>query len=180
MISRDANAVHVHLAEPNLSMSMPLFGREPRPVRSLCMIVPFHTPVAIRKAIVSVTVQDASKGDTATLPYTLTATAEQVELVWPEGVGVEEVIADKGIYSDETLLALDVIGAHSYVSEPDRGRHWCQNKKTPAEKRAAQRALYGNRRGIRGARARRLQRWGGELVERPFANEYETWGLRLV
>ena len=36
-------------------------------------------------AIVSVTVQDASDGDSATLPETLLMTAEQVELVQPDG-----------------------------------------------------------------------------------------------
>ena len=48
-------------------------------------------------AIVSVTVQDASDGDTATLPETLIMAAEQVELVQPDGPGVEEVVADKGV-----------------------------------------------------------------------------------
>ena len=43
--------------------------------------------------IVSVTVQDASEGDTATLPATLTMAAEQVELAQPDGPGVEEVVA---------------------------------------------------------------------------------------
>ena len=51
---------------------------------------------------------------------------------------------------------------------------------TPPEKRAAQSALYGNRRRIRGDRGRRLQRCRGELVERPFAHQYETGGLRRV
>ena len=48
-------------------------------------------------AIVAVTVQDASDGDTATLPETLIMAAEQVEAVQPNGVGVEEVVADKAI-----------------------------------------------------------------------------------
>ena len=61
-------------------------------------------------AIVSVTVQDASDGDTATLPETLIMAAEQVELVQPDGPGVEEVVADKGYHSDETLVALGAVG----------------------------------------------------------------------
>ena len=129
------------------------------------------------------TVQDASDGDPATLPKTLTMAAEQVETVQPDGAGVEEVIADKGYHSDETLVALDDVGVRSYVSEPERGRRRWQDKKTgetPPAKRTAQRALYGNRRRIRGARGRRLQRRRGELVERPFAHQYETGGLRRV
>ena len=58
-------------------------------------------------AILSVTVQDASEGDTATLPETLTMAAEQVEAVQPDGEGVQEMVADKGYHSDATLLALD-------------------------------------------------------------------------
>ena len=134
-------------------------------------------------AIVSVTVQDASDGDTATLPETLIMAAEQVELVQPDGAGVEEVVADKGYHSDEMLVGLREVGVRSHVSEPERGRRRWQDKKTgetPPEKRAAQRALYGNRRRIRGARGRRLQRRRGELVERPFAHQYETGGLRRV
>ena len=134
-------------------------------------------------AIVAVTVQDASDGDTATLPETLILAAEQVEAVQPNGVGVDEVVADKGYYSDATLVALDTIGVRSHVSEPERGRRCWQDKKTgekPPEKAAAQKALYGNRRRVRGRRGRRLQRCRGEVVERTFAHMYETGGLRRV
>ena len=71
-------------------------------------------------AILSMTVQDASEGDSATLPETLPMAAEQVEAVQPDGSGVEEVVADKGYDSDKTLVALDEIGVRSYVSEPER------------------------------------------------------------
>ena len=134
-------------------------------------------------AIVSVTVQDASDGDTATLPETLIMAAEQVELVQPDGPGVEEVVADKGYHSDETLVALGAVGVRSHVSEPERGRRCWQDKKTgetPPEKRAAQKALYANRRRVRGRRGRRLQRCRGEVVERTFAHLYETGGMRRV
>ena len=62
------------------------------------------------RSLVSVSVQDASDGDTATLPETLLImAAEQVEApVQPDGSGIEEVVADKGYHSDETLVALGV------------------------------------------------------------------------
>ena len=69
------------------------------------------------------------------------------------------------------------VGVRSYLPEPNRGRRRWRDKKTgelSAEKAAAQRALYGNRRRARGDRGRRLQRRRGELVERPFAHQYET------
>ena len=134
-------------------------------------------------AIVSVTVQDASDGDSATLPETLLMAVEQVELVQPDNPGVEEVVADKGYHSDETLVALGAVGVRSQVSEPERGRRCWQDKKTgetPPEKRAAQKALYANRRRVRGRRGRRLQRCRGEVVERTFAHMYETGGMRRV
>ena len=116
-------------------------------------------------AILSVTVQGASEGDSATLPATLTMAAEQVEAVQPAGAEVEEVVADKGYHSDATLVALDEIGVRSYVSEPERGRRCWQDKKTgetPAEKRAAQKALYGSpQTGVGGLRRDRRVGWRG-------------------
>ena len=55
---------------------------------------------------------------------------EQVELVQPDNSGVEEVVADKGYHSDETLVALGAVGVRSQVSEPERGRRCWQDKKT--------------------------------------------------
>ena len=81
-------------------------------------------------AILSVTVQDASEGDTATLPETLTKAAEQVEAVQPAGEGVEEVVAAKGYHSDATLVALDDLRVRSYIAEPERGRRRWQDPKT--------------------------------------------------
>jgi len=48
-------------------------------------------------AVVGVTVQDASSGDTTTMVETLVTAAEQVEAVLPAGGSVAEVVADKGV-----------------------------------------------------------------------------------
>ena len=123
-------------------------------------------------AIVGVTVQDASAGDTTTLVDTLVTAAEQVEAVGAPGI--VEVVADKGYHSNETMVGFAAIGVRSYVSEPDRGRrHW---KGQPA----ARDAVYANRRRIRGARGKRLLRQRGELLERPNAHLYETGRMRRV
>ena len=53
-------------------------------------------------AIVGVTVQDASAGDTTTLVDTLVTAAEQVEAVGAPGIA--EVVADKGYHSNETMV----------------------------------------------------------------------------
>ena len=123
-------------------------------------------------AIVGVTVQDASAGDTTTLVDTLVTAAEQVEAVGAPGIA--EVVADKGYHSNETMVGFAAIGVRSYVSEPDRGRrHWTGQA-------AARDAVYANRRRIRGARGKRLLRQRGELLERPNAHLYETGRMRRV
>ena len=123
-------------------------------------------------AIVGVTVQDASAGDTTTLVDTLVTAAEQVEAVGAPGIA--EIVADKGYHSNETMVGFAAIGVRSYVSEPDRGR---RNWKGQA---AARDAVYANRRRIRGARGKRLLRQRGELLERPNAHLYETGRMRRV
>ena len=135
-------------------------------------------------AVLSVTVQDASKGDSETLPETLTKAAEQVEAVRPDGEGVEEVVADKGCHSDATLTALDDLGVRSYISEPERGRRRWRDGRTgemPAEKRAAQRALYGNRRRARGnpgpSSSATTRRTGGAAVRAPVRNRGDAPGV---
>ena len=123
-------------------------------------------------AIVGVTVQDASAGDTTTLAETLITAAEQVEAVGARGI--VEVVADKGYHSNETMVGFAVSRVRSYVSEPDRGRRRWKGKT------AARDAVYANRRRIRGARAKRLLRQRGELLERPNAHLYDTGGMRRV
>ena len=123
-------------------------------------------------AIVGVTVQDASAGDTTTLAETLITAAEQVEAVGARGI--VEVVADKGYHSNETMVGFALSRVRSYVSEPDRGRRRWKGKT------AARDAVYANRRRIRGARGKRLLRQRGELLERPNAHLYETGGMRRV
>jgi transposase len=126
-------------------------------------------------AIVAVTLQGADQGDTTTIVATATAAAEQIEAAQAdvkEPQPLEEIIADKGYHSNETMVALAAVGIRSYVSEPDRGRRdW---SKAPA----AQAPVYGNRRRIRGRRGRHLMRQRGERIERSFAHLYDTGGMR--
>ncbi len=124
-------------------------------------------------AIVGVTVQDADDGDTTTMVETLLEAAGQLAAV-AGTAGVTEVVGDTGYHSNETMVAFRALGIRSYVSEPDRGR---RNWKGKA---AAQRAVYANRRRIRGSRGQRLLRQRGELLERPNAHLYETGRMRRV
>ena len=138
-------------------------------------------------AIVAVTLQPANAGDTATLPQTVSQTqanleevreaieAEYDDDVFCEGLEVREVVADKGYHSNRTLRDLQEQGIRGYVAEPRRRgrRHW-------RDKKPEQRAVYGNRRRIRGDYGKGLLRKRGELLERSFAHCYRTGGLRRV
>jgi transposase len=126
-------------------------------------------------AIVAVTLQGADAGDTTTIVETAIAAAEQVEDAQAsvtEPQPLEEIIADKGYHSNQTMVDLDAVRIRSYIAEPDRGpRDW-------SEAPEAQAPVYGNRRRIRGRRGRRLLRQRGERIERSFAHLYDTGGMR--
>ena len=127
-------------------------------------------------AIVGVTVQGADQGDTTTIADTVTAAAEDLDAVatvTDEHTRViEEVVADKGYHSHQVLVDLAALDLRTYIAEPQRGRRrWTRTA-------TARDAVYANRRRIRRARGRALQRQRSERLERPNAHLYETGGLR--
>ena len=130
-------------------------------------------------AIVATTTHPGATGDTTsireTVPEAGEAVAEQIaksKKVYVDGVA--EVVADKGYHSAATLKTLAEWGVRSYVSEPERGRRKWRGKA------AEQAATYANRRRVTGERGKRLLRSRGEKVERPFAHQYETGGMRRL
>jgi len=138
-------------------------------------------------ALLAVTLQGADQGDTTTIHQTLAEAGEAVaELIEHEAVtapaeepkvnleGLEEVVADKGYHSGEVLQDLRAVDCRSYIPEPERGRRkW-------AGKHEERKQVYANRRRIRGARSKRLQKKRSELTERSMAHMYETGGMRRV
>jgi transposase len=72
-------------------------------------------------AIVAVTLPGADLGDTTTVRNTLTAAGEQVVAADLPST-VQELIANKGYHSNETMTDCHTLGVRSYISEPDRGR----------------------------------------------------------
>ncbi len=124
-------------------------------------------------AIVAVTVQRADAGDTQTIQATLVMATEQLEAtVGLDAASDLDVVTDKGYHSNEVVTDLDALGVRTYISEPARGR---RNWRGKAQ---AQRAVYANRRRIKGSRGQRLRRLRGERLERTFAHAYETGGMR--
>ena len=129
-------------------------------------------------AVVAVTVQEATLGDSQSLPTTVKETRRNLETLAQNGSGTDkqlrELVLDRGYHSNATMTYLSEAGIRSYASEPDRGRRRWHRK------REAQRATYANRRRMLGDRGRGLQRKRGELLERSFAHTLETGAMRRV
>jgi len=136
-------------------------------------------------AVVAVTLQAADKGDTTTLDETLIEAGRAVaELVVEQAKspscditvnihGIEELVADKGYLSGAVLKRVKSYGVRSYIPEKrQKGKRRWQGK---AEE---QQATYDNRRRVRGDYGKSLLKRRGELVERGFAQCYETGGMR--
>jgi len=123
-------------------------------------------------AVLAVTVQPGDRGDTKSYSQTLKAAQSEASKAHP--MGIEEVVMDKGYHSGAVLMELEESKIRSYVPEPDRGkRNW-------RGKQQEQQAVYANRRRVRGARSKRLQKLRGELCERSFAHCYETGAMRRL
>ena len=103
-------------------------------------------------AVLAVTLQPATAGDTNTLHETLTQCGEHIrevaadtnnkaEQLNPEGPA--EVVLDEGYHSNDVLIVLKEVAVRSYCSEPDRGRrNWIGKEEEKS-------AVYQNRRRIR-------------------------------
>jgi hypothetical protein len=124
------------------------------------------------EAIVAAQVTGADRSDPQTGVETTVMAQTNLVLAGSEAA-VEEVVADKG-YHDNGLLAWCAAQAmRTYIPErAQKSRRWT-NK--PPGYEAAFRA---NRRRVREAKGRQLNRWRSERCERTFAHVCETGGGR--
>lgn len=130
-------------------------------------------------AVVAVKIERAIAGDTQTVGDSLEEAFRNLEAVLddPEACAelealAEELIADKGYHANAVLESFQALGIRSYVSEPKRGRRNWKGKP------AARRATYANRRRMKRAKGKKLQRRRGEILERCFAHCYGSVGMR--
>jgi transposase len=123
-------------------------------------------------ALLALTLQPASDGDTSTIHRTLAEAQSAAGDINERGV--EEAVADKGYHSGEVLKTLHQQGVRTYIPEPDRGRRKWDGRQIE------QKRTYENRRRVRGNRGQRLQKTRSELTERSFAHLYETGGMRRL
>jgi len=126
------------------------------------------------EAIVAATVATADTGDAQSGPETLLEAQSQL-MACQSAVVVEELVADKGYHDNELLAQVTAWGVRTYVPERrQKKRRWSDKPD------AVQAAFRANRRRLRGARGRRLNRWRSERCERTFAHVCETGGGRRL
>ena len=126
-------------------------------------------------AIVAAEVHSADRGDTATLPDTLTSAEKRLKALdqAPSAETPAELVADKGYHSREVLKGLDGGGWKSRIAEK-RGREVCRWRGD----HAARRAVYNNRARLLSGVAKAAFKLRAELCERSFALVLDRGGVR--
>lgn len=123
--------------------------------------------------IVAASIRHADEGDADTIVDSVTEAQTNLSEAGID-VEIEEAVADKGYHATDTIELAEAVNVRTYIPERKiKGkRNW---QDVPEEKR---RAVLNNRRRVRGARSKRLQRQRSELVERSFAHVCNTGGAR--
>ena len=122
--------------------------------------------------VLAAAVHPADQADPATLVDSILQAQVNLVLAGSEQE-IEEAVADKGYHKAETLAECEEWSTRTYIPEPQRKKYNWEGKP-----QAWRRATAANRRRVRGARSKRLQKRRSELVERSFAHVCETGGGR--
>jgi transposase len=122
--------------------------------------------------VLAASVHTADQADPSTLVGSILQAQVHLVLAGSEQE-VEEAVADKGYHKAETLAECERWNTRTYIPEP-KGREYNWADKPEAWRRAT----AANRRRVKGARSKRLQKKRSELVERSFAHVCETGGGR--
>jgi transposase len=123
--------------------------------------------------ILAAEIYPADQADTATLADSVVAAQLHLKGAGSDAA-IHEAAADKGYHAAGTIELCDFLDLRTYIPEPRR-RHRSKWVDKPG---AFQRAVYGNRRRVRRAKGKALQRRRSEVCERTFAHVCETGGAR--
>lgn len=115
----------------------------------------------------------ATDADTATLVDSVLEAQGNLQEAGSETV-IEEVAADKGYHATATLELATDLNLRTYIPEPRRPRGSKWTDKTEEERRA----VLNNRRRVRRAKSKQLQRRRSEYCERTFAHVCDSGGMR--
>jgi transposase len=123
--------------------------------------------------VLAAEISPADRADTATLTDSLMEAQINLQAAGSKAT-IAEVAADKGYHAATTIETCDFLDVRTYIPEPRR-----PHRSTWADKPEAQRrAVVNNRRRVKRAKSKKLQRRRSEVVERTFAHICETGGAR--
>jgi transposase len=126
------------------------------------------------EVIVAAEIYHGDRGDTSTIEDSVNTAQLHLNQA-RTGCQIEEVVADKGYHSEDSLDRLqNEAGKRTYIPEPKRKT----NRRWTGKPQPVQSAFRRNRRNTRGTRGRKLQRLRSERVERSFAHLCDTGGAR--
>jgi len=123
--------------------------------------------------VVGATIEPADRGDADTMVDSVAQAQLNLQAAKSEAE-IREVVADKGYHKASTLEMCEFMEWRSYIPERRR-QHRSRWTDKPPEYR---KAVYANRRRVKGQHSKQLQRWRSERVERSFAHVCETGGAR--
>jgi transposase len=123
--------------------------------------------------VLAAEIHTGDAADSETLVDSVVAAQQNLQAA-ESNVEIEEVAADKGYHKAATLELCSSLGVRTYLPEPARKyrRRWTDKPEDD------QRAVLNNRRRMRRAKGKRLQRWRSERVERSFAHVCDSGGAR--
>jgi transposase len=123
--------------------------------------------------VLAAEIYPADQADTATLADSVVAAQLHLKEAGSDAA-IEEAAADKGYHAAGTIELCEFLAVRTYIPEPRR-----QHRSKWVDKSAAvRRAVSGNRRRVRRAKGKALQRRRSEVCERTFAHICETGGSR--
>jgi len=123
--------------------------------------------------IVAASIRHADEGDADTMVDSVIEAQTNLSEAGIE-VEIEEAVADKGYHATDTIELAESLGVRTYI--PERKIQGHRNWRDVSEEKRL--AVLNNRRRVRGARSKRLQRQRSEWVERSFAHVCNTGGAR--
>jgi len=123
--------------------------------------------------VLSAAIYPANHADPATLADSVLQAQVNVKEAGSDAT-IQDVAADKGYHAADTIEMCDFLDVRSYIPEPRRA-HESKWTDKPDEHR---RAVLNNRRRVKRAKSKALQRRRSEVVERTFAHICDTGGAR--
>lgn len=123
--------------------------------------------------ILAAEIYPADQADTQTMVDSVMEAVENVKQAGAE-TAIEEIVADKGYHAAEAIELAEDLNFRTYIPERKK-QHRSRWTDKPVE---FQQAVYANRRRLKRAKSRELQKLRSERCERTFAHVCDTGGMR--